>query len=160
MKIVISSTGPSMSSNVDPRFGRASYLLLVDSETGKLIEAIDNTEQKDSSQGAGIAAAALVADKGAKYILTGVVGPKAMPIIEKAGIMVVPNTKGTIQEAVADFLSKATFTDSQPKMGSTPENSNFQTGTNNQRSGCRRDGGTGRGMGRNQGGGGKGQRRC
>ena len=167
MKIIISSSGPAMDSTVDPRFGRASYLLLVDSETGELIESIDNSDRKNASQGAGIAAAAMVADKGAKYILTGVVGPKAMPVIEKAGITVIPNAHGTVREAVAQFTAKGSFTDSQPDKAQEAKTNASQSDTAPQGSGCRRDGGTGRGQGRNQGGGGgmgqgggKGQGRC
>lgn len=89
MKIVVSATGMELSSLVDPRFGRAAFLLILDSDTGTLIEAIDNSQGRDAAQGAGISAAALVADKGVKAILTGRIGPKAMPVVEKAGIQVV-----------------------------------------------------------------------
>ncbi len=160
MKIVVSSTGPTLDSNVDPRFGRASFLLLVDSENGKLIEAIDNNERKNASQGAGIAAAALVADKGAEYILTGVVGPKAMPIVEKAGITVVPNAEGTVAEAVAQF--SATGQSAGGQADNAPADAP-QADTNRQGSGCRREGGMGRGQGGGGGmgqGRGKGQGRC
>jgi len=81
MKIVVSATGMDLDSPVDPRFGRAACLLIVDSDTGILIEAIDNSQGRDAAQGAGISRAALVADQGVKAILTGRVGPKAMPVI-------------------------------------------------------------------------------
>ncbi len=107
MKIVISSSGPSMDSAVDPRFGRAAYFLIVDGESGELLEAIDNSAGRDAAQGAGIGAAALVAEKGVKAILTGRVGPKAMAVVEKAGIDVVSNVSGTVRDAVAQFGSGA-----------------------------------------------------
>lgn len=63
MKIVISSTGIDFDSTVDPRFGRAAFLLIVDSDTNALSEVIDNSQGRDVAQGAGIRVAALVADK-------------------------------------------------------------------------------------------------
>ena len=103
MKIVVSATGMDLDSPVDPRFGRAAFLLIVDSDTGALIEAIDNSQGRDAAQGAGISRAALVADKGVKAILTGRVGPKAMPVVEKAGIQVVSDVSGTVRAAVEKF---------------------------------------------------------
>ena len=35
MKIAVASNGKTLKSQVDPRFGRCSYFLIVDSETGK-----------------------------------------------------------------------------------------------------------------------------
>ena len=103
MKIVISSTGIDFDSTVDPRFGRAAFLLIVDSDTNALSEVIDNSQGRDVAQGAGIRVAALVADKGVKAILTGRVGPKAMPVVEKAGIQVVSDVSGTVRAAVEKF---------------------------------------------------------
>ena len=36
MKIAVTSKGKTMDSEVDPRFGRAAYILVVDSETSHL----------------------------------------------------------------------------------------------------------------------------
>ena len=41
MKIAVTSTGTDLESAVDPRFGRAAYILIVDSET-IAFEALDN----------------------------------------------------------------------------------------------------------------------
>lgn len=155
MKIVVSATGMELSSIVDPRFGRAAFLLIIDSDTGTLLEAIDNSLGRDAAQGAGISAAALVADKGVKAILTGRVGPKAMPVIEKAGIQVVSDVSGTVREAV-----EKSRLDSQNQANSSPP-SVAPAKTTNPGSGmaggrCRGCGGGqgkggGAGMGRSQG---------
>ncbi len=42
MKIAISSTGPELVDLVDPRFGRCSYYVFVDTETGEY-QAVENT---------------------------------------------------------------------------------------------------------------------
>jgi predicted Fe-Mo cluster-binding NifX family protein len=161
MKIVISATGKELISEVDPRFGRAAYFLIIDSESGSILEAIDNSAGRDAAQGAGISAAALVADRGVGAILTGRVGPKAMPIVEKAGIQVVSDVSGTVGEAVEKFRSGA---QGQTQSGAA---SSAPTAPGGKCRGCG-GGGQGKGLGKGQGqgggrgsgsGGGKGQNR-
>ena len=43
MKIAVTSTGVDLDSQVDPRFGRAAYILVVDSETFDF-QVLDNKE--------------------------------------------------------------------------------------------------------------------
>ena len=145
MKIVVSAMGTDLDSTVDPRFGRAAFLLIVDSDTGTLLEALDNSQGRDAAQGAGIRAAALVADKGVKAVLTGRVGPKAMPVLEKAGIQVVSDVSGTVREAVAQFRPG-----SQAQVSSSPTVTATKTAT----SGSGMGGGRCRGCGSGQGQGG------
>lgn len=144
MKIVISATGAGLEANVDPRFGRAAFLLVIDSETGALLEAIDNSEGRDAAQGAGIRAAALVADKGVQAILTGRVGPKAMPVVEKAGIQVVSDVSGTVQEALEEFRKGALAS-------SATGSSSAGQGRGAGGCGCGRGKGGGQGRGQGQG---------
>ena len=106
MKIVISSTGPDLDSSVDPRFGRAAFLLIIDSKSGELIESIDNSTGQDAGQGAGIRAASLVAEKGVQAILTGRLGPNATDVAEKANITVVGDVSGTVRNAINTFRSQ------------------------------------------------------
>ena len=65
MKIAISSEGTSLESPVDPRFGRAKYFALVDTDTGEC-SFHDNTQNLNAPQGAGIQAAQAVANLGAR----------------------------------------------------------------------------------------------
>lgn len=159
MKIVISAMGPGLDANVDPRFGRAAYLLVIESETGELIEAIDNAQGRDAAQGAGISAAALVADKGVKAILTGRVGPKAMPVVERAGIQVVSDVSGTVREAVERFHRESAPASGEVPHEAVPEAtgmSGMAGGGGGRGCGCGQ--GKGGGQGRGQGlGAGKGQ---
>lgn len=124
MKIAISATGKDLSSTVDPRFGRAAYLLIVDPDTKTIIEAIDNQAAGEAAQGAGIKAAGLIADAGAGAVLTGVVGPKAAAVCEKAGIAMLNNITGTVAEAIDQFRggqdAPAPGTPSPPRTGSHP----------------------------------------
>ena len=64
MKVAITSKGKSLDSEVDPRFGRAAFILVVDTESFEF-EALDNSENVNAFKGAGIQAASMVGDKGA-----------------------------------------------------------------------------------------------
>jgi len=68
MKIAVSSKGTNLESQIDPRFGRASFLLVVDTDTMGF-EVIDNSINVQAFKGAGIKAATSLADKGAKVLL-------------------------------------------------------------------------------------------
>ena len=111
MKIAISSKGTELSSEVDPRFGRAAYIMIVDTDT-MAFEAVDNSANVNSFKGAGIQAATMVYDKGAEILMTGYCGPKAFQTLQTAGVRVVSDTTGTIAEAVELLKAdKVEFTD-------------------------------------------------
>ena len=103
MKIAITSQGTSLDSEVDPRFGRARYILLVDSDTFDF-EVIDNKDNFNAFKGAGIQAAQLVSEKGAEVLLTGYCGPNAFKAMKAANIGVANDTSGTIKEAVKAYM--------------------------------------------------------
>ena len=103
MKIAVTSNGTDLDSQVDPRFGRAAYILIVDTFTLG-VDVIDNSENVNAFKGAGIQAATMVSDKGAKALLTGFCGPKAFQILNAAEINVVNDVNGTVREAVSSFI--------------------------------------------------------
>jgi len=102
MKVVVSAVAPSLDAEVEPRFGRAPYFILVDTDTMSLIEAIENTFAMQAS-GAGIQAAQLVLDKGAEAVITGNVGPKAFQVFVTAKIPVITGASGTVKDAIDQF---------------------------------------------------------
>ena len=111
MKIAVTSKGTNLDSQVDPRFGRAAYILIVDTETFEF-EALDNKENVNALKGAGIQAASMVSDKGAEVLLTGYCGPNAFMTLEAANIRVANDVEGTIEDAVTSFNEgKLTFAD-------------------------------------------------
>ena len=103
MKIAVTSTGIDLDSKVDPRFGRASYILVVDSETFEF-EVLNNKENVNALKGAGIQAARMVSDKGANVLLTGFCGPNAFKALKAAKIGVANDARGSVREAVKAFL--------------------------------------------------------
>ncbi len=103
MKVAVTAKGKHLSDEVDPRFGRAPYILIVDTETMKY-ESLDNSENVNAFKGAGIQAATMVADKGAEVLLTGYCGPNAFRTVQAAGMKVVSDVTGTVEQAVKAFL--------------------------------------------------------
>ncbi len=104
-KIAITSEGPTLDDQIDPRFGRAAGFVLVDLDT-MATQYLDNGQSQVMAQGAGIQAAQIVARAGAGWVLTGYVGPKAFKVLAAAGIKVGQNLEGlTVREAVARFQS-------------------------------------------------------
>ena len=101
MKIAISSTGPDLDAEVDPRFGRCQYFIIVD--LGDMsFEAIPNGNLAQAS-GAGIQSAKAVADRGAKAVLTGHVGPNAYQVLSEAGLDVITGASGPVRKAVQQY---------------------------------------------------------
>ena len=103
MKIAVTSTGTDLDSQVDPRFGRAAFILIVDSETFD-VEVLDNSENVNALKGAGIQAAIMVSDKGAEVLLTGFCGPNAFKALDAAKIGVANDAGGSIRDAVNAYL--------------------------------------------------------
>lgn len=103
MKVAVSSTGPDIESQVDPRFGRCQYFVMVDSDT-MAPEAFENPNIS-ASGGAGIQSAQLVAEHGAQVVLTGNCGPNAYQTLQAADIAVVVGVSGTVREAVERYKS-------------------------------------------------------
>jgi len=104
MKVVVTSIGEGMDSQVDPRFGRASQFVLVDTETGET-QSIDNSGGASAAQGAGIQAAETVSRLGAERLVTGHCGPKAFRALKAAGIEVYIGASGTVAEAIGQLES-------------------------------------------------------
>lgn len=104
MIVAVTAKGMQLSDEVDPRFGRAPYILIVDTETMEY-KSLDNSENVNAFKGAGIQAATMVADKGAEVLLTGYCGPNAFKTVQAAGMKVVSDVTGTVEEAVETFLA-------------------------------------------------------
>ncbi len=98
MKIAVSSNGTDLGSQINPRFGRCAYFLIVESEDMSF-EAIEN-ENNALGGGAGIQTAQDIASKGVKTVITGSCGPNAVRTLSAAGVELFVGQSGTIKEAV------------------------------------------------------------
>ncbi len=87
---------------MDPRFARAPYILIVDT-LDQGLEVLDNSENVNAFKGAGIQAAVMLSDRGAKVLLTGHCGPNAFKTLNAAGVKVANDVTGTVRDAVIAY---------------------------------------------------------
>jgi len=116
MKIAVTARGKTLDDQVDPRFGRCPYFLVVDSETLQA-EAVENPNLALGG-GAGIQSAQLMAEHDVKVVLTGNCGPNAYQTLNAAEIEVVVGTGGKIRDAVEQFKSGTLSSTQGPNVAS------------------------------------------
>ncbi len=102
MKIVVSAKGDTPESEVDPRFGRAAWFLVFDTEGGTW-QAVNNASAISAAHGAGIVSAEAVCRLGAGAVISGHVGPKAFAVLAAGGVKVYQGAERIVQVAVEDF---------------------------------------------------------
>lgn len=103
MKIAITAQNPSPESQVDPRFGRAAWIMIYD-QGNKSWESIDNSTGINASHGAGIQAAQKVVDHQAVALVTGAIGPKAFKSLTAAAVKIFHGANGTVENALSAYL--------------------------------------------------------
>jgi predicted Fe-Mo cluster-binding NifX family protein len=101
MKICVSASSGSLDANVDSRFGRCPYFVVVDSET--LEFTVVSNDSTNAAHGAGIQAAQTVANMGVKVVITGNVGPNAFNVLSATGIKIVTGASGSVRDAVEKY---------------------------------------------------------
>jgi len=156
MKIAVTSAGPTLDDNVESRFGRCAYFLIIDTDTMQF-EAIENPNIALGG-GAGIQSAQLMSEKGVTTILTGNCGPNAFNVFGQAGIQVIVGVNGIVGNAVEQFKAGGFSSASAPNVAShfgmnatpTVPTATGQPGINPMGQGV---GGAGFGMGGGRGGG-------
>ena len=84
MKIVLTVTSPSINADLDPRFGRGAYLLIIDADT-QAWEAHENPGVS-APGGAGIKAAQFVTEFPAQAVISGDFGPHAFSALQAVGV--------------------------------------------------------------------------
>jgi predicted Fe-Mo cluster-binding NifX family protein len=120
MKIAVSATADNIDAMIDPRFGRCTYFMIVETDgTGKNAkikgsEAFQNTATQ-AMRGAGVTAAQTVVNKGANVVLTGNVGPNAFGALSQAGVKIITGVGGmTVKDAVQKYLNGELKETAQP----------------------------------------------
>ena len=99
MLIAITALENSLQSEIDPRFGRAAFYMIVDTVTDK-VTVHNNSDGISASNGAGTGAAQTLSEYGVEALYTGSVGPKAADVLEKAKIPYYENITGTVQGVI------------------------------------------------------------
>ena len=102
MKIAVASSGKSLDSLVDARFGRCPYFLIVDSKTEKF-EVVKNVSGQEF-RGAGVSAAQAVVNKGVKAVIAGNFGPNAVNVLSSSGVEIFGGVSSiTISEILEEY---------------------------------------------------------
>jgi predicted Fe-Mo cluster-binding NifX family protein len=101
MKIVVTANGSNLDAPVSPVFGRCSFFIFVETETMSF-EAVPNPAMS-ARGGAGIQAAQLVVDRGAKAALSGNVGPNASDVLRAAHVPIYLIGEGTVRQLVEEY---------------------------------------------------------
>lgn len=143
MKIAISAQQNSLTSPLDPRFGRARGFIIYDTES-RTHEWLDN-QNMDLAQSAGIQTAQMVVQAGAQAVITGQVGPKAQAALEQGNIRIISTGAANVQQAIDEFVSGTAPT--------SPQGQGMQQAGRGMGQGGGMGSGMGRGMGRGMGGG-------
>lgn len=104
MKIAISSTGKTLDNEVDTRFGRCPYFIVVEIEDKKIknVKTIENAATAQAG-GAGITAAQIVANEKPDAVITANLGPRAFSVFRQFKIKIY-NGQGKIKNVVQDFI--------------------------------------------------------
>jgi predicted Fe-Mo cluster-binding NifX family protein len=127
MKLCITSTGKTLESKVDERFGRAPYFLIVDTET-KQFHAVGNPALT-AGRGAGVVATQILSDTGAEALLTGIVGPNAFEALKAGRIKVYEGASETDTAAVAlDKFTKGMYREAPGPSGGPGRGRGFRGG--------------------------------
>ena len=105
MKIAVTAQNPGWTELLDTRFGRAACFVVVDGET-KEWQAVENQQNRQATQGAGIQAARTIIEQGAEVLISGNVGPKAFRVLQAGAVRMFrtdPASQKTVADAVADW---------------------------------------------------------
>ena len=102
MKIIITASSDKINQAFNPRFGRADYFILVDSET-RAWEALPNPAVT-AGGGAGPQAVQFISEKGAEILISGRYGPNAFSALEAAGIKAYIANAGSVEDVLQQFL--------------------------------------------------------
>ena len=114
MKIAITASSPNLEADIDPRFGRCQYFIIIDPETMQF-ESLENTGPAAGS-GAGVSTAQVIISKGVDAMLTGNCGPNAHQALSAAGIKVITGVSGKVTEAAKDYKSGKLQAADQPNV--------------------------------------------
>ncbi|MCF8345945.1 MAG: hypothetical protein K9G38_01935 [Bacteroidales bacterium] len=100
MKYAITSTGNTIDSAMDRRFGRCAYAMLYDTENGEM-EFVSNPF-RDHDDEVGPKLVELLAGRGVRKIISGSFGFRIKPLLDSKKIqMIVPGNSGiTLKELV------------------------------------------------------------
>ena len=102
MNIAITSQGETLSSKIDPRLGRTKFFIVYDIEKDNFA-AMNNDQNLNAAQGAGIQAAQNIIGTGSEAVITGNCGPKAFRVLSAGEVKVFKAVEGTVEENIEKY---------------------------------------------------------
>ncbi len=97
MNLAVCAQGEGLEAQVDQRFGRCPYFVIVNSETGELLKSVPNSGAA-AAGGAGPQSARQLSQEEVEAVAVGHVGPNAAAALKAAGISVYGGVAGTVGE--------------------------------------------------------------
>ena len=104
MKIAVTTNGRDLDSQIDERFGRAPRFLIYEDET-KEFSLVENEQNLNAPQGAGIQSAQTIEKSGAKVLITGNCGPKAFKALQIAGVEIYNVQAMSVRKALDEYAN-------------------------------------------------------
>ncbi len=99
------SENKGLDSEIDTRYGRASFFMIYDMDSDKILEVEEN-KFKEEGHGVGIKTSGLTIEKGCKLMIGAKPGPKAEQVLSEGGVEVFTVTSGTVRDALNSYRSK------------------------------------------------------
>ena len=115
MKIAITTSSNSLSAEQNKTFGRAPGFLIYDTEN-QTHEFIDNQQNIQAAQGAGIQSAQNIIATGAQCVISGQCGPKALRVLQSAGVKIYNSDATTVKESI-DLFNEGALEELQGQIG-------------------------------------------
>lgn len=116
MIVAVSSTGTSLESNVDSRFGRCPFFIIYNTDDDSF-EHVEN-QSRQAMGGAGIQTGQMIANREVKAVITGNVGPNAFKVLEAAGMEIYSGISGKVSDAIQKLKDGQLQETSGPDVGS------------------------------------------
>ncbi|OEU83484.1 MAG: hypothetical protein BA865_10805 [Desulfobacterales bacterium S5133MH4] len=115
MKVAITSKGKTINAEIETRFSRCPFFVIVDTETGDS-QAFENpgAPAKDA---ACMNTVKFLTDRGVKVVITGNVGHNAFVTIQDTPIRIYLGAKGTVRDALEDFEKRKLSRAKEPSVG-------------------------------------------
>jgi len=103
MKIAVSANQPNLEGDLDPRFGRCNFFIIIDPDTMEF-EAIENPHTK-AMGGVGPDTAYLIMQQDVQAVITGSIGMNAHQALQGAGIQMFTGARGSVRDAISAYKS-------------------------------------------------------
>ncbi len=122
MKIALPAQNDDLKALIDSRFGRAQGYLIVDTSKEEGEENFIKNPAAGAAQGAGVAAAQNLVEKGVQAVIVNFIGPNAYRALDSANVKVYQvkskqSAESLIKQLKSDDLKKLSKPTGPPKKG-------------------------------------------